>query len=74
MTRIAFGALFGWLILLLAAETAWRRYRAAQRKGEVDAALTRHPALRPTVVFGALEWGDHGGYPVVPEARGQLPR
>ena len=54
VTRVLFGALFGWVIVMLAVETLIRRRLAARRRAELEAAFQQHPQLRPTVEFEAL--------------------
>ncbi|MBM4187658.1 MAG: hypothetical protein FJ206_10135 [Gemmatimonadetes bacterium] len=43
-------ALFGWVIALLAIESAWRRWREGSKRRE-DGVYAARPGLRPTTEF-----------------------
>lgn len=48
LTRLLFALLFGWVLVLLAAETRWRRSRR-RREDALERAFAARPSLRPTV-------------------------
>ena len=54
VTKIAFAVLFGWVIVLLAFESAARRRFARRRRAALEAALCQHPQLRPTTEFESV--------------------
>jgi hypothetical protein len=54
VAKLAVGLTFGWLLLLLAAETLVRRRRAGRWRGPdglIEAAYRRFPKTRPTTEF-----------------------
>jgi hypothetical protein len=53
LTKFAFAVLFGWIIAILALETALRR-RSAKRRAraaEIEAAYRERPKTRPTTEY-----------------------
>jgi hypothetical protein len=60
VTRILFALLFGWVLVLLAFETRWRRHRRIRRT-RLEEALAERPQLRPTVEMEVPGWRRRSG-------------